>query len=117
MEGLTESILASIKRLLGIPEQDTTFDADIIININTALANLVQMGIGPQEGFVIADNTYTWTDFLGDNIYKQQQAKMYVFAKTKIGFDSSNMSTMSMEAYNKIADECAYRLYTEAGQY
>lgn len=117
MEEIIDSILASEKRLLGIPEGDKTFDADIIIHINAALSNLVQMGVGPQEGFVITDNTTTWYDFLGDNIYKQQQAKMYVFAKTKVIFDASNMSSAAIEAHNKMADECAYRLYTEAGQY
>lgn len=117
MEEITESILASIKRLLGISEDDKTFDPDILVHINSALSNLVQMGVGPQNGFVIEDNTTTWYDFLGDNIYKQQQAKLYVFAKTKIIFDASNMSSTAIEAHNKLAEECAYRLYTEAGQY
>ncbi len=117
MEEVTNSILASIKRLLGIPEGDPTFDADLIVIINAQLANLIQMGVGPQEGFVINDNTTTWFDFLGDNVYKQTQAQLYVFAKTKITFDSNNLSSTAVASYEKIAEECGYRLYTSAGQY
>lgn len=114
MSEITESILASVKRLVGIPEDDTTFDPEVIIHINSALADLVQMGVGNQQnGFAIEDETATWTDFLGDNVNKQNQAKLFVFAKVKIGFDSSNMSSSTKDSYEKLANECAYRLYTE----
>ena len=113
MSEITESILASIKRLVGIPEEDTTFDPEVIIHINSALSDLVQMGVGNQDGFAIEDDTATWTDFLGDNVNKQSQAKLFVFAKVKIGFDSSNMSSTTKDSYEKLANECSYRLYTE----
>lgn len=117
MSEISESILASIKRLVGIPEDDKTFDPEIVIHINSALSDLVQMGVGCQDGFIIEDETSMWSDFIADNIYKQQQAKLYVFAKVKLGFDSSNMSSATMESFRKLADECAYRLYTENEQY
>ena len=112
-EEIIDSILGSIKRLLGIPEVDKEFDPEIIIHINSAIADLVQMGVGPKTGFVISDNNSTWFDFIGEDIYKQSQVKMFVFAKVKLGFDSSNLSSAVMESYRNIANECAYRLYTE----
>lgn len=45
-----DSILTSVKKLLGIAEECTDFDADIIMYINMALFALVQMGVGPVKG-------------------------------------------------------------------
>ncbi len=117
MTEITESILASIKRLLGISENDTEFDPEIVVIINSNLANLTQMGVGPKEGFLITDNTQTWYDYLGDNIVKQYQVSLYLYAKVKLVFDSANLSSTTIDSLNKIINECEYRLYTENGQY
>ena len=63
---MPESILTSIKKLLGITEEYTHFDADIIMHINTAFMILAQLGVGPQEGFSISDASAVWSDFLAD---------------------------------------------------
>ena len=63
-----ESILTSIKKLLGIAEEYTQFDTDIIIHINTVFMTLQQLGIGPESGFSIADSEAVWTDFMEDSI-------------------------------------------------
>ena len=55
-----DSILTSIKKLLGITEEYTHFDTDITMNINAVLAILTQMGVGPSSGFAILDKTSTW---------------------------------------------------------
>ena len=57
-----ESILTSIKKLLGIPEEVDNFDADIIMHINSVFSILTQLGVGPSEGFMITDKTKTWDD-------------------------------------------------------
>ena len=62
-----ESILDSIKKLLGIQKEYTHFDSDLIMHINTALSVLTQLGIGPTKGFSISDNTSKWKDFIGDD--------------------------------------------------
>ena len=61
-----DSILTSIKKLLGITEEYEHFDQDIIIHINTALMILTQLGVGPSEGFFIKDNYALWSDFIPD---------------------------------------------------
>ena len=54
-----DSILTSIKKLLGIDEEYTQFDSDIIMHINTVFLNLTQLGVGPAEGFLIEDDSAT----------------------------------------------------------
>ena len=62
----TDSILTSVKMGVGgIIEEDTSFDSDIIMHINTVLAKLTQLGVGPRSGFSIEDKTATWTQFVG----------------------------------------------------
>ena len=62
-----ESILTSIKKMLGIPEEYDHFDPDLIMHINSVLSILTQIGVGPSEGFRIEDDLATWEDFLGDD--------------------------------------------------
>ena len=59
-----ESILTSIKKLLGITEEYDQFDPDIIMHINSVFMVLTQLGVGPAEGFSIEDDTAVWTDFI-----------------------------------------------------
>lgn len=83
---MEESILTSIKKLLGIEEEYEHFDPDIIIGINTALNILTQLGVGPIVGFSINDKTTNWKDFIPD-ISKFEMVKTYIHLKTKLLFD------------------------------
>ena len=58
-----ESILLSIKKLLGIDPEITQFDKDLIMDINSVFMILAQIGVGPEEGFTISDSSATWSDF------------------------------------------------------
>ena len=60
----TESILTSIKKLLGIEETYDQFDPDLIMDINAVFMILNQLGIGPADCFSISDKTSNWVDFL-----------------------------------------------------
>lgn len=104
-----DSILLTIKKLLGIPEEVTEFDTDVTVAINTSLNFLTQMGVGPQEGFRIVGSDERWDEFLGDDP-RLDQAKDYIFIKVKLMFDSSQMSSMVIDSYNKIAQEIEWRL-------
>lgn len=83
---ISDSILTSTKKLLGIAEEYEHFDLDIMIHINTFLTRLNQIGVGVSN-FSISDKTATWHDFLGDDETKFQQARDYVFIRTKLIFD------------------------------
>lgn len=103
-----DSILTSIKKLLGIDEFYDHFDEDIIMCINSAFSVLNQLGIGPQEGYVITDSTQTWTDFFGDR-KDIELIKTYVYMKTRLIFDPPSSSSV-IEAFNKQISEFEWRL-------
>lgn len=105
------SILDDVKRMIGGLDQDyTPFDRDIILLINTALHNLCQIGIGPQDRpFTIEDNRAKWSDFISD-ISLLEPVKTYVFIKVKLVFDPPASSTL-MQALKETLAEQEWRLY------
>lgn len=107
-----ESILTSIKKLLGIAEEDDAFDTDIIMHINSVLMILTDIGVGPTEGFKISDKSDTWEEFLGAGV-KYEAAKTYVYLKLKPVFDPPS-STAALEAINNQSKEYEWRLNVRA---
>lgn len=103
-----ESILTSIKKLLGIAEEYEHFDADIIMHINSVFSILTQLGVGPSEGFSISDKFATWDDFI-QNDPKMEMIKTYVYMKVKILFDPPSSSAL-LEATNRSISEFEWRL-------
>lgn len=103
-----DSILTSIKKLLGIEEEYTQFDSDVIMHINTVFLNLTQLGVGPAEGFLIEDDAATWDDFIGDST-QLQAVKTYVYLKVKLLFDPPLSSSVT-ESINRIISELEWRL-------
>ena len=105
---IEESIFKTIKSLLGPDADYDVFDNDILIFINSALATLTQLGIGPAEGFRITGDTETWHDLLGD--YKDlESVKSYVYMKVRLIFDPPSNSTV-MNAYEEACKEYEWRL-------
>lgn len=92
-----ESVLNSIKKLLGIAEDYTVFDTDLIIHINSVLSILTQLGVGPPEGFSIEGPEDEWVSFVDDS--KVQMVRTYVYMKVRLVFDppSSSAVIKSME--------------------
>lgn len=107
-----ESILTSIKKLLGIGEDYTHFDADIIMHINSVFAVLTQLGVGPSEGFSIEDDLNTWNEFLPDDP-RLNTVKSYMYMKVKLLFDPPTGSTHA-EAMNRVISEFEWRLNVAA---
>lgn len=103
-----DSILTSIKKLLGIAEDYTQFDDDIIMHINTVFLNLTQLGVGPEEGFSIEDDVVSWEDFIEDNV-QLQAVKSYMYLKVKLLFDPP-LSTSVVESMNRMIAELEWRL-------
>lgn len=105
---MEDSILTTIKQLLGIEEAVTDFDVEIITDINSVFLVLQQLGIGPEEGFSIADKTTTWASYIGTN-NNLNAVKTYMYLKVKQMFDppSSGFTTDSME---RLIKEFEWRL-------
>lgn len=107
-----ESILTSIKKLLGIAEDYEHFDQDIIMHINTVLAILTQLGVGPATGFSIADKSAMWKEFVSNKLY-YEPVKTYVYLKVKLLFDPPQ-SSIVLEATNRMISELEFRLNVAA---
>jgi hypothetical protein len=107
-----ESILNSIKSLIGIQEDDTSFDYDILITINSILSVLTQVGVGPEEGYEITGSKETWSDFMADDP-KMSSVKSYVYMRVKMLFDPPLSSSVA-ESYNASIKEFEWRLNLEA---
>lgn len=109
---MIESILETIKKMLGLSKDYNSFDTDIIVHINTVLSNLTQMGIGPEQGFTITGYNETWSQFVTSNPLKTQQIKSYIYLKVKTMFDPTANSNVAEAIKNSIT-ELEYRLYVE----
>lgn len=111
-----DSILESVKKLLGLTKDYDAFDSDILIHINTVFSTLTQMGVGPSEGFEITGYDELWSDYITSDSKKTQQLRTYLYMKVKSLFDPPSNGNLA-EAMNKAIHEMEYRLYTEEGGY
>ena len=101
------SILTTIKKLLGINEEYTTFDNDLIVHINSVISILSQIGVGPSDGFSISDKSSTWNELVSDK--RLESVKSYVYLKVKLLFDPPQSSVV-MESYNRAISELEWRI-------
>lgn len=108
----TESILTSVKKLLGIDESYTHFDPDLIMHINSVFSILTQMGVGPSEGFSITSAEEQWPSFIVDKSCLAL-VKSYVGQKVKLIFDPP-LSTAAVESINQQIKEFEFRLFVAA---
>lgn len=107
-----ESILNSIKKMLGPTDVYTQFDVDIITHINTAFKDLKRLGVGPSNGFIIEDDTTVWTDFITDPI-KCADAKTYVYLSVKLVFDPPTNSSV-LKAMQERLDKLEWTMSVDA---
>lgn len=106
-----DSILTSIKKMLGITEEYTHFDSDIIMHINSVFMVLQQLGVGPDEGFMIDDSNAEWTSYL-PNGPLLNMVKSYMYLKVRLLFDPP-IGSSAMESMKNIIGEYEFRLNVE----
>lgn len=104
----TDSILNTVKKILGLDPGYTEFDVDIIMHINSIFSTLHQLGVGPADSFSITDDTAVWDDFIGSakNI---ASVKSYVYLKARLIFDPPATS-FAIAAFEKQVAELEWRL-------
>ena len=103
-----ESILDSVKKMLGITPEYTHFDPDIIMHINSVFMILQQLGVGPKEGFHIEDKFAVWTDYISDPM-KLQMVKSYMGLRVRLLFDPPT-SSAHMECIKQQIAEFEWRM-------
>lgn len=107
-----DSILTSIKKMLGIEEDYEHFDADIIMHINSVFSILTQLGVGPKDGFRIEDSHSVWGEFMSEDL-NFDAVKSYMHLKVKLLFDPPQHSAV-MESMNRMINEFEWRLNAES---
>lgn len=105
---MSDSILTSTKKILGISVDYTVFDLDIITHINSVFSTLEQLGIGPEGGFAIEDDSAVWTDFLGDDL-RLSAVRTYVYLRVRLMFDPPTTSYLIESMRNQV-QELEWRL-------
>lgn len=105
---ISDSILGSIKKLIGPGVEHTFFDADIITHINTAFFVLAQLGVGPSVPFTIQDDSETWSDFTSDEA-KFRAVVDYVYLRVKQIFDPPT-SSFVLSSMKEQQNELEWRL-------
>lgn len=109
-----ESILTSIKAMLGITEDYTHFDTELIMHINSAFSILAQIGVGPSAGFSIHDSYTTWSDFMAQDS-RLEMVKTYMYQKVKFMFDPPDRSSIK-DVMQKQIEEFEFRLSIAADE-
>lgn len=104
-----ESILTSIKAMLGPSADYAHFDPEIIMHINSVFTDLHQMGVGPADGFFIEDESSVWTDYIPD-MKKLQSVKTYIYLRVKLLFDNSTLGSSVISAMERQIKEFEWRL-------
>ena len=97
------SILISTKKVLGIAEDYTVFDLDIITHINATFSLLNQLGVGPVEGFFIEDDSSTWDEFVVPP-NQLNLVKTYVILKVRMLFDPPATGFLTTAMENQIKE-------------
>ena len=109
---MEESILTSVKKMLGLEEDYEHFDQDLIIHINSVIATLNQLGVGSEEGFSIQDKNAKWSDFIQDDRLINL-VPTYVYLKVRLIFDPPTVSAV-LDSINREANRYEWRINVAA---
>lgn len=106
-----DSILTSVKKVLGIPSYYDHFDRDILLHLNTVMSILNQLGVGPEEGFIVEDDSTTWSDLFDGDIdtNKMMHVKSYVCLRVRLLFDPPT-SSGAIDAIERQMRELEWRI-------
>lgn len=105
---MEDSILISIKKLIGLEADDTSFDVDLIMHINSAIDVLRQLGVDKDSGFYVEDDSATWDEYLQSSEYFQL-VKTYIYMKVRKWFDPPQNGT-TMDALSSSIAELEWRI-------
>ena len=108
---MEESILTSVKKMLGITKEYDAFDMDIVMHINSVFMILYQRGVGTSDAFRITDDSAKWNAFIQEGS-KLESVKSYVYLKVKLLFDPPTNSAVA-EANNRMISDLEWRLNFE----
>lgn len=107
---MQDSILITTKKVLGLDELDDSFDADVLMHINSVFSDLYQLGLGNQaEQYYVEDETLTWKEFIQSVSLPIMSVKSYMFLRVRLLFDPPATS-FAIESMQKQIDKLEWRL-------
>lgn len=106
-------ILDDIKKQIGIVPEYDVFDDQLLMDINAAFATLHQLGVGPEEGFLVDKNT-KWSSYI--STHRLNFIKSYVSMKVRVMFDPPS-SSFALDAIKKQIEEYEWRITSEVECY
>ena len=109
---MDDSILNSTKNKVSVMNDDENFDAEIIDDINSAFAELTQLGVGPKAGFRITGSSETWADYKVD-LVQEEFVKDYIYTSVRLTFDPPTQSTVHSYMEKKL-EKLGWRLKVQA---
>ena len=109
-----DSVLDSVKKMLGVDLVDDSFDMELIIFINDVFSKLNQLAVGPTTTYVIDDRLDKWTDFLLDRA-DLNMVRTYMYLQVRITFDPPTNPSL-LENMMKRIQEYEWRLNVQARQ-
>jgi hypothetical protein len=110
---MANDVLVATKDFLGIPADETSFDAQLVSYINLALFTLNDLGVG-EEGYQTSLTEGTWEDFISDEaLYSPLQ--MYIGFKVRLSFDPPTSSFVVTSLENQIK-ELEFRLLDRSSE-
>jgi hypothetical protein len=107
-----ESILTTIKLMVGVTEDCKHFDTQIIVHINKALMRLSQLAVGPPKPLRIYDDSTTWDELLLED-EDLEGAKEYIYLEVKKVFDPPT-SSFVLESMKNESDKLEWCLNVQA---
>lgn len=108
MADVPGSILQDVKKMLGIEADYSPFDPEIMLHINSTLSKLDQLGVGPDGGMMITDESSTWVDLIGDD-HRLNQVKTFVGLSVRYVFDPPQVG-YALTAMKELIAEQEWRL-------
>lgn len=110
---MDDSILYSIKKLLGLDKNYEYFDEDVIMNINLVFSTLKQIGVKSEVPLLIMSMNESWSDLFGDDAELNNIIKMYTYMKVRLLFDPPTSSFVLTALEQQIA-EAEWRIHIQA---
>lgn len=105
-----DSILVTVKKLLGLDADYNAFDTDIILHINSVFMVLNQLGVGPTSPFTISGRSETWSNF--SSTTDVEALKTYMYIRVRLLFDPPDKSFV-LDSYQKILQELEWRMIVQ----
>lgn len=113
---INNSILDTVKTFVGVDKDETVFDKELILEINSVFLELFQNGIDELKAFGVSDGKEKWSDINITPLIVLLNVQIYICIKVNILFDKS-MSSSLVDNYNKIANEALWRINIEKESY